>query len=49
MAAAAHDADFAAKVGIPQAVAKEFFRADQRQKRRGSIRKSMQKTRTKGP
>jgi hypothetical protein len=28
MAAAAHDPEFAAKVGIPQKVAKEFNRAD---------------------
>jgi hypothetical protein len=30
MAAAAHDSGFAKKVGIPQAVAKEFNKADQR-------------------
>lgn len=30
MAAAAHNPEFAAKVGIPQKVAKEFNRADQR-------------------
>lgn len=29
MAAAAHDPDFAKKVGIPVEVAKEFFAADQ--------------------
>lgn len=29
MAAAAHDPEFAKKVGIPQAVAKEFNEADQ--------------------
>lgn len=28
MAAAAHDKDFAAKVGIPQKVAKEYNKAD---------------------
>jgi hypothetical protein len=33
MAAAAHDAAFAKKVGIPQSVAKEFNAADQRQSR----------------
>ena len=31
MAAAAHDPDFARKMNIPQKVAKEFNRADQRQ------------------
>jgi hypothetical protein len=30
MAAAAHDPSFAAKVGIPQGVAKEFNRADRK-------------------
>lgn len=38
MAAAAHDPKFAKKVGIPQKVAKEFNRADQR-KRSGRARK----------
>jgi hypothetical protein len=33
MAAAAHDPAFAAKVGIPQKVAKEFNQADTRKKR----------------
>jgi hypothetical protein len=31
MAAAAHNPEFAKKVGIPQSVAKEFNEADQRQ------------------
>lgn len=30
MAAAAHDPEFAAKLGIPQAVGKEYNRADQK-------------------
>lgn len=30
MAIAAHNASFAKKVGVPQSVAKEFNRADQR-------------------
>lgn len=30
MAAAAHDAGFAKKAGVPQSVAKEFNKADQR-------------------
>ena len=29
MAAAAHNPDFARRAGIPQGVAKEYFRADQ--------------------
>lgn len=32
MAAAAHDKDFAAKVGVPQKVAKDFNDADQKAK-----------------
>lgn len=32
MAAAAHDSKFAKKVGIPQKVAKEFNKADQKKK-----------------
>lgn len=32
MKAAAHDAGFAKKVGIPQKVAKEFVRADQQKR-----------------
>ena len=32
MAAAAHDAGFAKKAGIPQKVAEEFNRADERRK-----------------
>lgn len=38
MAAAAHDAKFAAKVGVPVKVAKEFNRAD---KRSGLLSKAM--------
>lgn len=37
MAAAAHNPEFAAKVGIPQKVAKEFNKAD---KRSGMLKKS---------
>lgn len=34
MAAAAHNKDFAKKVGIPQSVAKEFNQADKKQGRK---------------
>ena len=34
MRAAAHDRKFAAKLGIPQKVAREFVRADKRKKRK---------------
>ena len=34
MAAAAHNPEFAKKVGISQSVAKEFNKADQRKKKR---------------
>ena len=34
MAAAAHNRAFARKVGVPQSVAKEFFAADQRKRKR---------------
>lgn len=34
MAAAAHNPDFARKVGVPQSVAKEFNAADQKKKAR---------------
>lgn len=34
MAAAAHNPDFAKKVGVPQSVAKEFNEADQKKKAR---------------
>lgn len=33
MAAAAHDKKFAAKAGVPQSVAREFVKADQRRDR----------------
>jgi hypothetical protein len=36
MAAVAHNPEFAAKVGIPQSVGKEFNDADQRKKKRRS-------------
>jgi hypothetical protein len=34
MAAAAHDKSFAKKMGIPQKVAKEFNKSDQKKKKR---------------
>ena len=40
MAGAAHDSDFAKKVGVPMGVAKEFNRAD---KRTGILRKKRKK------
>ena len=42
MRAVAHNAEFAAKVGIPQSVGREFYNAD---KRRESIRKAIRKVR----
>jgi hypothetical protein len=45
MAAAAHDPEFAAKVGIDQKVAKEFNRADQAVARRATIKRAMKKVR----
>ena len=47
MAAAAHDKAFADKVGVPQSVAKEFNRADQRKARRKSIKKSIDAAQSK--
>jgi hypothetical protein len=41
MAAAAHDPEFAKKVGIPQSVAREFNRADQAVARRATIKRAM--------
>ena len=38
MAAAAHDPEFAERVGVPQGVAREFNRADQRS---GRLSKAM--------
>jgi hypothetical protein len=35
MRAVAHSPEFAAKVGIPQSVGKEFYAADQAKKRSG--------------
>lgn len=43
MAAAAHNPTFAKEAGISQTVAREFHAADQRKKRRGSIKKAMAK------
>jgi hypothetical protein len=43
MQAVANDPAFAAKVGIPVSVGQDFFKADQAQKRRGSIGTAMQK------
>jgi hypothetical protein len=45
MQAAAHNAEFAAKAGISQSVAKDFYRADQRKARRSSIKRAMDKVR----
>jgi hypothetical protein len=39
MAAAAHDKAFASKVGVPQKVAKEFNRADQKKTSKPARRK----------
>jgi hypothetical protein len=44
MAAVAHNPKFAKKVGIPQSVGEEFNEAD---KRRGAIKKAMNKARSK--
>jgi hypothetical protein len=44
MQAVAHNKAFAAKVGIPQSVGKEFNEAD---KRRETIKKSIKKVRNK--
>ena len=44
MAAAAHDPAFAKKMGIPQSVARDFFRADQRKARRQSIKRAINRT-----
>ena len=41
MAAAAHNAEFAAEAGISQTVAREFHEADKRKARRSSIRKAI--------
>ena len=46
MAAVAHNPKFAKKVGIPQSVGEEFNEAD---KRRGAIKKAMNKARSKRP
>jgi hypothetical protein len=45
MAGAAHDPAFAKKMGIPQSVAREFFRADQRKARRASVERAFSKVR----
>jgi hypothetical protein len=49
MQAAAHNPAFAKKMGIPQSVATDFFRADQakanRKKRRGAIGKAVKTSR----
>jgi hypothetical protein len=47
MQAAAHDPEFAKKVGIPQSVARDFYEADQRKGRRASIKKVFDKVRHK--
>jgi hypothetical protein len=40
MQAAAHNPKFAKEAGIPQSVAKEFNRADQRKSRRSAVEKA---------
>jgi hypothetical protein len=45
MAAAAHDAAFAAKVGVPQSVAREFNQAD---KRKAAMNRIVSRRRRKG-
>ena len=48
MRIAAHSPEFAAKAGIDQSVAKEFYRADKaREGRRNSIAKAMAKAKSK--
>jgi hypothetical protein len=46
MAAAAHDPEFAKKAGVPVSVAREFFRADQRKKRRKAVEDAFNKVRS---
>ena len=41
----AHNAEFAAKVDVPQSVGREFFRADQAKARRSSVRRAIRKVR----
>jgi hypothetical protein len=43
MAAAAHNAKFAKKVGIPQSVAKEFNAADQAKARRTVVERAVKR------
>lgn len=47
MAAAAHDPEFAAKVGVPQQVAREFNQAD-KGKRLAEAMKAMHRRRSTG-
>jgi len=47
MRAVAHDPAFAAKVGIPVSVGKEFYQADKRAARRGSIKKAFAKAKAR--
>jgi hypothetical protein len=44
MRAAAHNPAFAKKMEIPQSVAREFYRADQRKARRKSISRAINRT-----
>ena len=43
MRIAAHDAEFAKQAGISQTVAREFYEADKRKKRRQAIRNAFDK------
>jgi hypothetical protein len=40
MAAVAHNKKFAAEVGIPQSVGREFYRADQEKARKNTIKRA---------
>jgi len=46
--AVAHSKEFAAKVDIPQSVGREFFKADQRVKRRGAAKRAIKKAAATG-
>ncbi|RMD99112.1 MAG: hypothetical protein D6812_12185 [Deltaproteobacteria bacterium] len=47
MRAAAHDPEFARKLGIPQSVAREFVKADQAKRKRSKAKKTSSKTRSR--
>jgi hypothetical protein len=44
MQAAAHNPAFAKKMGIPQSIARDFYRADQRKARRKSIKRAINRS-----